>query len=298
MKRVIAIVLSLLIVVSLAFSVNAAGSKISPLGEKVVFEYGDWAYTKVNNYGYEIDSYKGASTDVTVPVSFGKEYVTTIGEYAFNENTTLTTLNTTKRIEAIGKYAFNGCTSLKTVKLYETLTALGVGCFYGDSALKSVNLSDTSIGSVPAYCFAECGIPSMRLPSTCQSIGHYAFLNCSGLLRVDIPDSVTEIADDAFSGCGNVTIVAPADSAAAQYAQSKGISYIAKENVRMGDANSDNRVNIRDVTAIQLSLVGKFTIEGNSRLFSDINRDGVLNIRDATYIQMHLVGKIADLDNV
>ncbi len=299
MKRVFAIVLSLIIIVSACVCASAANIDRTVTGEKVVITDGDWAYTKVSNYGYQIDSYLGSAANVTIPLSFAREYVTSIGDFAFNENSTLTTLTTTGRIESIGSYAFNGCTSLKTVKLYDSLTTLGVGCFYGDSALKSVNLSDTSISAVSPYCFAECGIPTMRLPDTCQSIGHYAFLNCSELLRIDIPASVTEIDDTAFNGCDKLIIVCPEGSTAAQYAEAKGIDYITNENLLMGDVNGDNKVNIRDVTFIQLYRVGLYDLVDNKAfLRSDVDRNGVVNIRDATNIQLHLVELIPDLNNI
>ena len=272
MKRVFAIVLSLIIIVSACVCASAANIDRTVTGEKVVITDGDWAYTKVSNYGYQIDSYLGSAANVTIPLSFARE---------------------------IGSYAFNGCTSLKTVKLYDSLTTLGVGCFYGDSALKSVNLSDTSISAVSPYCFAECGIPTMRLPDTCQSIGHYAFLNCSELLRIDIPASVTEIDDTAFNGCDKLIIVCPEGSTAAQYAEAKGIDYITNENLLMGDVNGDNKVNIRDVTFIQLYRVGLYDLVDNKAfLRSDVDRNGVVNIRDATNIQLHLVELIPDLNNI
>lgn len=299
MKRVFTIVLSLIIIVSACVCVSAANTDRAPSGEKVVFKVNGWAYEKVRNYGYEIDEYYGENTAVDVPWSFAKEYVTSIGDYAFIENTALTSVNTTSKIDAIGDYAFNGCTALSNVTLYDSLTTLGVGCFYGDSALRSINIADTSIDAVPAYCFAECGFPTMRLPATCQSIGYHAFYNCSGLVRIDIPATVTDIADDAFTGCDNLIIVCPEGSAAAQYAEAKGIEYITNETLLMGDVNGDNKVNIRDVTFIQLYRVGLYNLVDNKAfLRADVDRNGVVNIRDATNIQLRLVDLIPDLNNI
>ena len=299
MKRVFAIVLSLIIIVSACICVSAANIGRTDTGEKVVFKVDGWAYKKVNVYGYEIDEYYGEGTEVNLPWSFAKEYVTSIGDYAFLNNTAVTSVNTTSKIESIGSYAFNGCTALKNVTLYDSMTTLGTGCFYGDSALKKINIADTSIDAVPAYCFAECGIPTMRLPDTCQSIGHYAFYNCTGLVRIDIPASVTEIADDAFLECDNLIIVCPEGSSAAQYAEEKGISYITNESLLMGDANGNSKVNIRDVTCIQLYLVGDYTFaDSKAYLRADVDRNGTVNIRDATNIQLYLADLIPDLDNI
>ena len=46
------------------------------------------------------------------------------------------------------------------------------------------------------------------------SIGDYAFLDCSGLTSVTIPNSVTTIWDEAFIGCSGLTSVYISDIAA------------------------------------------------------------------------------------
>lgn len=56
----------------------------------------------------------------------------------------------------------------------------------------------------------------------------------------------------------------------------------------MGDANSDNVVNIKDVTAIQRISVG-YTSTSKQKKTSDINLDGTVNIIDATILQKRLV---------
>ena len=61
----------------------------------------------------------------------------------------------------------------------------------------------------------------------------------------------------------------------------------------MQDVNGDNRVNIRDVTYIQLYGVDKYKLTGYiAEYLADTNKDGEVSIRDATTIQLYLVGKI------
>ena len=45
------------------------------------------------------------------------------------------------------------------------------------------------------------------MPSSLESIGDYAFRNCSGLTRITIPDSVTSIGDRAFNGCSGLETI-------------------------------------------------------------------------------------------
>lgn len=55
-----------------------------------------------------------------------------------------------------------------------------------------------------------------------------------------------------------------------------------------GDANSDGKVDIRDVTAIQRHIAESELLSGNQLLAADANGDGALNIIDATSIQQYL----------
>lgn len=284
MKRFIIFCISVLLLISFITSVYAADTGAIKSGDKVVIKDENWAYEKINNtYGYEIDEYIGSGVDVSLPYSFAKQYVTSIGSYAFNRKN-VNNVETTYKIESIGEYAFNGCVELESVNLYDSLTSLGVGCFYGDTALKNVNLYATSVNSVPAYCFADCGIEEIRLPKTCTSIKNYAFYNCGSLKYVTIPESVTEIADNAFYGCGNnLVIVCNKDSYAVQYAQSKGINYIL-----LGDANSDGKFNVRDATAIQYYKINQMNLTDYGKFCADVDHNGNINIRDVTYIQMKI----------
>lgn len=58
----------------------------------------------------------------------------------------------------------------------------------------------------------------------------------------------------------------------------------------LGDANSDETVNIKDATYIQKSLAGIVTLTKEETLRADTNLDKNVNIKDATLIQKHLAG--------
>ena len=56
-------------------------------------------------------------------------------------------------------------------------------------------------------------------------IGDYAFLGCTLLTSIAIPDSVTAIGNGAFSNCTALTLTVTPDSYAAEYAQANNIPY-------------------------------------------------------------------------
>ena len=289
MKRFLAIILSLTLLVVLPLGAGAADISSYKSGEKVVFTDGTWAYEKLSGYGYEIDEYIGTSASADVPYSFAKQYITAIGDYAFNGNSTISVVNTTSVLERLGDYAFNNCQSLSKITLYSSLTDLGIGCFYGDGNLTDINLEDTSINSVPAYCFAESGVTGIKLPETCESIGNYAFYNCSSLTEIFIPKSVTEINPNAFTGINGLTIKGNRNSYAQTFANANGINF---ETVPLyGDADENDTVDILDTTFIQRFRAGLVNFKTEyGRQCADVNKDGKVTLRDATMIQMKIAG--------
>ena len=68
-----------------------------------------------------------------------------------------------------------------------------------------VEYSVTSIGS---FAFLNCtNLTLVSIPNGVTNIGYYAFNECLNLSSINMPDSVTYIGDYAFSGCSSLTSV-------------------------------------------------------------------------------------------
>ncbi len=143
--------------------------------------------------------------------------VTSIGEYAFESCSELTSVTIGKHVYSIGKYAFRGCSGLTSVvvdknngtydsrdncnAIIETSTnKLIVGC-------KNTTIPN-SVTSIGKFAFAYCsGLTTVTIPNSVTTIGDYAFSGCTGLTSVTIPNSVTSIGTFAFYGCPSLTTV-------------------------------------------------------------------------------------------
>lgn len=108
--------------------------------------------------------------------------------------------NTSAPVYAILQIKPASSGTLATLSLPKSLSAIETQAFYGTIAEKVV------------------------IPSGCQTIGSQAFAFAPNLTVAVIPTSVTNIAEDAFAGCGSLTIqTSSTDTAAYAFASAHGI---------------------------------------------------------------------------
>ena len=144
---------------------------------------------------------------VTVPSALGGKPVTSIGDYAFEDCSGLSSVTIPDSVTSIGSYAFDYCSRLTSVVIGNGVTSIGDGAFYDCSGLTSVTIPD-SVTSIGDSAFRGCsGLASVVIGNGVTSIGYSAFEDCSGLSSVTIPDSVTSIGDFAFYNCSGLASV-------------------------------------------------------------------------------------------
>ena len=90
------------------------------------------------------------------------------------------------------------------------------GAFILPSALYQID-EETFVGNAMVYT---------AVPEGCTVISNRAFADCVSLRLIRLPASVVSIAEDAFQGCGQITIIAPRISKAHEYAEANSFIFI------------------------------------------------------------------------
>ena len=104
--------------------------------------------------------------------------VTSIGERAFSQCRTLTTIILPTSVNNIGLQAFMFCEELKDISIPENVTTIGEGAFHFCQALTSVELSK-SLNIIEKSAFQVCtALTSINVPDSVTFIGNRAFCNC------------------------------------------------------------------------------------------------------------------------
>jgi len=133
--------------------------------------------------------------------------VTTIGDYAFSDCDSLTSIEIPNSVTTIGDYAFYACSSLTSIEIPDSVTTIGDYAFYGCSSLTSIEIPD-SVTTIGDYAFELClSLASIEIPDSVTTIGDYAFEFCLSLASIEIPNSVTTIGSSAFENCDRLTSV-------------------------------------------------------------------------------------------
>ena len=123
------------------------------------------------------------------------EYVETVEGYAFQKNANLETVNVkSKTLATIGDYAFDQCTKLTTVKTTNFRSWFDISFGYHGNPLcngASLYVNDQMV-------------ENLVVPNGMEEIKKYAFEGCKSLKTIKVPQSLQSIQTGTFSNCTNL----------------------------------------------------------------------------------------------
>jgi len=237
--------------------------------------------------------------------------VTSIGNDAFYGCTGLTSVTIGNSVTSIGNYAFSGCTGLTSVTIPNSVTSIGNYAFSGCTGLTSVTIPN-SVTSIGYYAFSRCtGLTSVTIGNSVTTIGIWAFDNCRGLTSINvgpdnanfssedgvlfnknkttlrqypagkqgtsytIPNSVTNIVEEAFHGCTGLTSI-NVDPNNANFSSEDGVLFNKnKTTLRQYPAGKQGSYTIPN----SVFFIGSYAFSGCTGLTSVTIPNSVTTIR-------------------
>lgn len=159
-----------------------------------------------NRVTYIVDNMFSGCTelrDIIIPST-----ITEIRASAFMGDTSLTTVNLDSGLESIGANAFDGDSMLENIEIPDTVTSIGTNAFRGVKALKAASgsnsfreqdgiLYDASLSKVLVVPAGLTG--KVELPDSVFELAAGAFVNTQ-ITEVVLPEYLAAIPDEAFKG--------------------------------------------------------------------------------------------------
>eukprot|EP00041_Stephanoeca_diplocostata_P028783 m.832182 g.832182 ORF g.832182 m.832182 type:complete len:1540 (+) comp23434_c1_seq2:167-4786(+) len=147
-----------------------------------------------------------ALTNVTIADS-----VQTLGTAAF-ARTNISEILIPDSVTSIGPSAFRGCVHLKSVTISNSNTSIGRGAFASCDSLSTLNISyrSTESGMMFPGCsgdFTVSAFTSVVVPDSVTTLGSNAFSGCTALQSVSLSNTVSLLNNSAFASLSSLTEV-------------------------------------------------------------------------------------------
>ncbi len=243
--------------------------------KRIVIEDGD-EYLWIDSRGGNVGTFYGCPAQKTIYI--GRNLSLTDNRSPFADNNT-TSVEFGSKVTEINDNLFYNSDMLSNVKMSNSITTIGYGAFQssGDAASVSemkVQLS-SKLTSIDGKAFESCvNLKSITLPQTLTNIYDEAFA-CTGLTSLTVPASVESLPFRGFASCQNLKRINIEDGDEILWIDSRGGSYgtfydcPAQKTIYIGRNLSltDNRSPFTDNNTTSVEFGDKVT-EINACLFS------------------------------
>jgi len=166
----------------------------APAAVQAQFTYSTNADNTLN-----ITGYYGPSGAVAIPDAINGLAVSSIGQEAFYDDTSLTGVTIPGSVISIGDSSFLDCANLNSVTIGNGVTCIGSNAFYQCGSLTNVIIPG-SVTNIAGFAFSVSGLTSVTIPGSLTSMGDCVFEASSSLSKVYFYGNAPTAPAGQFSG--------------------------------------------------------------------------------------------------
>ena len=173
---------------------------------------------------HSLCAYCGKNEEIKIPAG-----VRRIENGAFKKNPKIRSVTIPEGVVSIGSNAFEKCKSLEEVAIAGSVQRIGSNAFDGCTKLVKISIGD-GVESLGEKVFQWCDPRYLIIPASVKEIGRRAVYECRALKEIHIQNPKIHLAKEAICNfwVNQITIYAPADSTAADYARENGMTFAAE----------------------------------------------------------------------
>lgn len=172
----------------------------------------------------------------------------------------------------------------------KSVTKLAYHSFANNKDVINITLPNT-ITSAGEEVFLNSSLQSATLEYGTKAVPSGMFMYAQNLSKVTLPSTLEKIEAQAFgyeigSRINDFVISGYQNTAAERYAAENEFTFIALDRPELiGDVNNDSKLDVADVTYLQMYLSGDSSYVIQNTKAADANGDGKIDVADVTQIQ-------------
>ena len=234
----------------------------------------------INNSNYASNIFYYSKENINEIAFSGK--ITFIGQYAFDgftglKNISSETVLIPETVTYIGNNAFRNCSSVTSIEIPNFVTSIGDWSFQNCSSVTKINFG-TGLQTIGTGAFCNCSkLPNLIVSEGLKTIGDCAFQNCNALTEVYLPSTLENITNNTsssyapFYNCNNITKVTVPQLVINNNHSASNIFYYSRGKIKQVDFSGT------------INYIGSYAFDNFTGL-ENISSETVLIPETVTYI--------------